>query len=131
MCTAQNINPTLMVLKAMKKSCEPKAEGKKKEEILLLIRLFCCETNNREKAVRLSIHIQLPIPPSQKKEKRMTRLCANPASHFPLFKFCIHTIKGIDSKDTFNFVCEVRKEWHCLCYSFSLKHLLSTPTGSP
>lgn len=27
LCTAQNINPTLMVLKAMKKSCEPKAEG--------------------------------------------------------------------------------------------------------
>lgn len=43
-----------MVLKAMKKSCEPKAEGKKKAEILLLISLYCRETNNREKAVRLS-----------------------------------------------------------------------------
>lgn len=99
---------------------------------MILLGSLCCEAHNREVALRLTSHIQ---PPSHLHRRGRRKGSAKPlgislASFFLLFKFFIHTIKGTDNQDPFNFICNVGKEWLCPCYSLSLKCLLPTPRVS-
>ena len=109
-CVQHKIStPHSWFLKLWKKAVNQKPrENRKKKSSCLLVYSAVKQTIGRKPWGCPFISNCLSHPHGRKR-----RGWQGPASHFPLFKFCIHTIKGIDSKDTFNFAYEVRKEWHC------------------
>lgn len=61
---------------------------------MLLLGSLCREAHNREAALRLTSHIQLPAHLHRRGRRKGS---ADPASFFLLFKVFIHTTKGTDN----------------------------------